>query len=236
MKRWEPFDAAAWDSFFVQMAAAIETCLRVLRGCHQTLKTYPAELSESVSNLLARAEQKCLELSKMRDQAALEFDLFNNWFMTRLRRESFAVSAAVRAIQRALVEQPGVVPLGFLADLDALATHTDELDRLVELFKKPEVIDRMLMDKDLLAGRPLPRDEAAWNSVWDEMSKVLGIFANQLLGRVQKLKSHPLEPSAAAAKIAEQIALLETIPETITHILLEMTDLTPLASPSGDPK
>ena len=84
----------------------------------------------------------------------------------------------------------------------------------------------MLLDRDLLAGHPLPHDETAWDSIWDSMSQVLSVSDKKLREQLQKLRSYPLK---SAGQALEELATIEKFLDDLSHILLEMTDLAPLA-------
>lgn len=235
LRRWEPFDEAAWDSMFHQMTAILGTSLQSAWVCYEKIKLYPTTQSgssEKIPHMLTTFEKHWDDLSKMRDQSRVEFDIFNNWFLSRLRQAGHTIAAVLGIIQRSI--EGNDVPVEFRTGLDESIVSTRVLETLAELFKNPDTIERMLLDRDLLAGRTLPRDEVAWDSIWAEMAGVMRVSVGKSRDNFQKMKLCLPDPVLESYKIPEEFARVEKSLDDFSNILLEMTDRAPLTNPTAD--
>jgi hypothetical protein len=235
LRRWEPFDEAAWDSMFHQMTAILGTSLQSVWICYEKVKAYPTRQSgnsEKIQNMLTTFEKYWDDLSKMRDQSRVEFDIFNNWFLSRLRQAGHTIVAVLGIIQRSI--EGTVVPVEFRTVLDESIASTRVLETLAELFKNPGTIERMLLDKDLLARRTLPRDEVAWDSIWAEMAGVMRVSVGKSRDNLQKMKLCLPDPVFESHKISDEFTRIEKSLDDFSNILLEMIDQSPLTNPPSD--
>jgi hypothetical protein len=224
MKRWEPFDEAAWDSMFAQLASALKTSLQIWEVCYEKIKAVPLEQMrhpKSIAPVLTKSEEYFDHLSRMCNQEWVEFDVFNNWFLARLRQVGYIIDGAISGIEHILKSEPEpILDEGFRLDLDEITVAEVKFQIFVDPYRNPAI---------QFTDLPQSRKEAEWDAVWVEVAERLETTAKGLREHLTKLRQHSFAQSAAASAIHERFAEIENALDAFSQIILEMRYQAPLA-------
>jgi hypothetical protein len=227
MKRWEPFDEAAWDSMVAQLGSTLDTSLETWEMCYEKMKAAHLDqmrnpkFIEIFTSVLTKSKKHFDYLSRMCNQEWVEFDFFHNWFLARLRQVGYIIDGALSGIERILKSEPeSILDEGFRLDLDEITVAVVKFEIFVDPYRNPAIQFTDLSQ---------PRQEAEWDAVWVEVAETLQTTAKELREHSTKLRGHSFAPSASASAIHEQFTEIENALETLSQITLEMRYQAPLA-------
>jgi hypothetical protein len=224
MKRWEPFDGIAWDSMFAQLASTLTASLQIWQGCYEKLRPVHLEQMrnpETIASIMRVSEGHIDYLSRMCNQAWVEFDIFHNWFLARLRQVGSILDGAVSGIECILKSEAVSVPDDeFRQGLDELTAAVVKFEDLISPYRNPAI---------RFTDLSLRREEAEWDAVWAEVAETLETVVKGLRGHLANLRRHPFAQSAAASAIHERFTEIENALDAFSQIILEMRYQAPLA-------
>ena len=230
MKRWEPFDGTAWDSMFAQLASTLTASLQIWQGCYEKLRPVHLEQMqnpETIASIMKVLEGHIEYLSRMCNQTWVEFDIFHNWFLARLRQVGSILDGAVSGIECILKSETVSFPDDeFRQSLDEMTAAVVKFEDFVSPYRNPAI---------RFTDLSLQREEAEWDAVWAEVAETLETVIMGLRGHLANLRRHPLAPSATADAMDVRFTQIENVLATFAQIILEMRYQAPLALLSPRP-
>ena len=230
LKRWEPFDEAAWDSMFAELLPSLEKGLQVWEVCYEKIKAAHLEKKVnpketlSFTSIVTNLEKGLVFLARFCNQEWMEFYFFQNWFLARLRQSSYSMISIVMAMERTLKNEPTPIPEDkFHPELERIAATVTQFKRYISPSYNPDI---------LFADIPLSYKEAEWDAIWAKVAGKVDIMSGELREQLRKLQRLSSRISPSDSTLRGQFKRIESDLEIISRITQEMRYEAPLTCPS----